>query len=605
MKGLGGILAHIKNYRTQVGLSVFSNLMMVVFSVVSVPAIIPFLQVLFQTEEPITEKPIWSWDMNGMVDTCNFYLTQLIADKGRGFALAMICLILVSLFLLKNLFRYSALYFMAPVRAGMVRDIRSNLFNKIMHLPLSFYSSAKKGDIMSRVMSDVQEIETSIINFLEGFVRNPLMIIGSLGIMLFINVRLTLVVLILLAVAGFLLGRVGKSLRRKSTKVQNNLGNLFSVLDESLSGLRIVKSFSGEEYQTDQFNNLNDAYRKSLIRVQQRKDLASPLSEFLGIAIVASLLWYGGAQHVFTGSIRPEVFLAFLFAFYNVISPSKAFTSALFNIQKGLAANDRIQKILGNTTQLKIHEPIQSTIPTGDISFENVSFAYAKNEKVLTEINLTIPAGQTIAIVGPSGAGKSTLVDLIPRFYDLDAGTISIGGTDIATIPLNILRQSMGIVSQEPVLFNNTVIDNIAYGDPTPDLKRVKEAARAAFAHEFVKELPDGYQTILGDRGSNISGGQRQRITIARAIYSDPAILILDEATASLDSESEKKVQDALNELMKGRTSIVIAHRLSTIKNADKIVVLDKGRITQLGDHQALLHSDGIYKELIELQAFS
>ncbi|HHH50673.1 MAG TPA: ABC transporter ATP-binding protein, partial [Saprospiraceae bacterium] len=501
--------------------------------------------------------------------------------------------------------RYLSLFFMAPVRNGIVRDIRQNLFNKTLALPLSYFSEQRKGDLMSRITADVQEIEWSILNVLEVLVREPLMVLGSLGMMLFFSPSLTGFVIILLLFTAIFIGGIGRVLKRQSMAVQESLGTLVSMLEESLSGLRIIKGFNAEDYQSNKFKTENDKYKTLLTRLLWRRDLSSPLSEFLGITIVTILMWYG-YHEVQKGILSVPEFLAFLYAFFSVIAPAKSFTNAFYNIQKGMAAIERIDKI--QNAKIAIPQKENAKKIRGfhqAIEFQNVGFWYNESDKkILHGINLLIPKGKIIALVGSSGAGKSTIADLLPRFYDVQEGGIFIDNINIKEYKLKDLRSLMGIVSQEAILFNDTIYNNIVFGLKNVSQKEVEKAAKIAHAHEFILATEKAYQSNIGDRGAKLSGGQRQRLAIARAILKNPPILILDEATSALDSESEQLVKAALFEVMKNRTSIVIAHRLSTIQHADEILVIKDGRITERGKHEELLQLNGDYRKLVELQAF-
>lgn len=606
MKSFWRLLQYIRNYKAHFSLAIVSNVLTALFTVISIPLLIPFLDILFDRREGVQVKPEVSlFNPQSIEQYVQYYLTNLIETQGKESALIMVCLAIVSTFFLKNLFRYLSMFFMAPLRNGIVRDLRKQLFDQVLVLPLSYFSEERKGDLMSRMTSDVHEVQWSILNVLEAIFREPLIIAGALGLMIYISPSLTLFVFILIIFTGVVIGGIGKSLRKPSGEVQSRLGNLVSIIEEALGGLRIIKGFNAEGYQQEKFSHENDAYRWSLTRLLWRKDLASPLSEFLGIATVAVLLWYGSRQ-VFAGGLEPGTFLAFIFAFYNVIEPSKSFSKAFYNVQKGIAALNRIETVLDATNTIADRE---GALPLRDFSqrieYCKVNFAYRRMEgKVLTDINLTIDKGKVVALVGASGAGKSTLVDLLPRFYDVTEGQILLDGKDIRSYQIQDLRALMGIVSQEAILFNDTIYNNIVFGLEGVTPEEVEEAARIANAHDFIINSEEGYQTNIGDRGNKLSGGQRQRLTIARAILKNPPILILDEATSALDSKSEKLVQAALVNVMKDRTSIVIAHRLSTIQHADEIIVMRDGCITERGTHAELLQRAGEYQKLVELQAF-
>jgi len=598
------LMGYLRNYKTHVSLNVLSNILTAVFTAASIPLLAPFLEILFDRRAPVMARPEAITDVNSLAESFNYYLSQLVLEQGKETALAFVCVLILSTFFLKNLFRYLSLFFMAPVRNGIIRDLRQQLFNKVLILPLAYFSEERKGDLMSRITADVQEVEWSILNVLEAVFREPLIIIGALAFMIYVSPSLTVFVFLLMIFTAVVIGGIGRSLKRSSSAVQEKLGLLVSIVEEALGGLRIIKGFNAEHYQREKFSKENNAYRRTLTRLLWRRDLSSPLSEFLGIATVAALLWFGSRQ-VFDGHLAAETFLTFIFAFYNVIDPAKSLTKAIYNIQKGVAAMERVEQVLD--AEVSIREkpnalPIESF--REKIEYRKVSFSYRRDEgPVLRDINLEIPRGKLVALVGASGAGKSTLADLLPRLYDASEGAIYLDGHDIRDYQLRPLRGLMGIVSQEAILFNDTIYNNIVFGMEGVTQTEVEGAARVANAHEFIMATEQGYQTNIGDRGGKLSGGQRQRLTIARAILKNPPILILDEATSALDSESEKLVQQALVELMKNRTSIVIAHRLSTIQHADEIVVMKDGRIIERGTHDALMRKAGEYQKLVEMQA--
>lgn len=599
------LLGYMRNYKAYVGLNIFSNIMTALFTALSIPLLVPFLEILFDRRELVMDKPAFGWDIESATASFNYYISQLIVEQGKEAALVFVCVAILSVFLLKNLFRYLSLFFMAPVRNGIIRDLRAQMYDKVMALPLAYFSEERKGDLMSRMTSDVQEVEWSILNVLEAVFREPLIIIGALGFMVYVSPALTGFVFLLMIFTGVVIGGIGRRLKKKSADVQDRLGNLVAILDEGLGGLRIIKGFNAEHYQKEKFRKENDGYRHSLTRLLWRRDLASPLSEFLGIGTVAVLLWYGSRQ-VFSGQLDAETFLTFIFAFYNVIDPAKKLSKAVYNVQKGVGAMRRMEALLDAPVNIK---DAPDALPLAgfrhSIEYRDVTFAYRNDEgPVLQNINLSLPKGKVVALVGASGAGKSTLADLLPRFYDVEEGEILLDGQNIRQYRLRDLRSLMGIVSQEAILFNDSIYNNIVFGMEGVTQEQVEAAARAANAHDFILASEQGYHTNIGDRGSKLSGGQRQRLTIARAILKNPPILILDEATSALDSESEKLVQKALLELMKNRTSIVIAHRLSTIQHADEIIVMRDGQIMERGTHESLLQKDGEYQKLVELQAF-
>lgn len=598
-------MGYLRSYKSAVAANIISNILTAVFTAVSIPLFIPFLKILFKQQEPLLVKPAWEFSVKGIDAYFQYEISQVILTYGEERALVYVCIAILTVFFFKNLFHYLSLFFMAPVRNGIIRDLRQQLFDKILVLHLGYFSEERKGDLMSRVTADVQEVEWSILNVLEAVFREPLVVLGSLVIMVYISPQLTLFVFILMLFTAVVIGGIGRALRKSSGLVQEKLGTLVSIIEETLGGLRIIKGFNAENYQYDKFQKENNEYRWILTKLLWRRDLASPFSEFMGIGVVAVLLWFG-ARQVFSGSLEAATFLTFIYAFYNVIQPSKQFTRAIYNIQKGIAAMLRVEKVLD--AKNKIEEPVNAT-PIREfeheIEYRNVTFGYKPEEgNVLEDINLRIQKGKVIALVGASGAGKSTLVDLLPRFYDVQLGGIFIDGVNIRNFKLKDLRGLMGIVSQEAILFNDSIYNNIVFGLENVTEADVIRAAKIANAHEFIMATEKGYQTNIGDRGGKLSGGQRQRLTIARAVLKNPPILILDEATSALDSESEKLVQDALVKLMKNRTSIVIAHRLSTIQHADEIIVMRDGQIMERGNHNELLRKDGEYNKLVELQAF-
>lgn len=591
-------------YKKLLALAVLCNLLMSLFMVVSIPVLQPFLQILFSSgESPALPAPK-TGALHGLEQKINGFFAALIQQYGREKALLIVCAFLVLTFFGKNLFRYLSLYFLAPVRNGIVRDLRQKLVGKILDLPLSYFSEERKGDLMSRISADVQEIEWSIVGVVESMAREPLVILGSLAFMVFVSPQLLVFVFGLMLFSGLIIGGVGRSLRRQSGEAQSRLGLIGSLVEETLGGLRIIKGFNAESWQQARFGRENARYARTLTRLYRRKDLASPLSEFLGIAAVAVLLWFG-AKQVFAGEITAATFITFLYAFYNIIEPAKQLSSASYSIRKGMGALERVESVLNAPVSIQdADNALEIRTFRDKVEFINVSFQYRNADRpALDNVSLTIPRGKMIALVGASGAGKSTVADLLPRFYDVTGGAILLDGTDIRQLKIRDLRALMGIVSQEAILFNDTVRNNIAFGDETATDADIEAAARAANAHEFIVKMPEGYRTNIGDRGSKLSGGQRQRLTIARALLKNPPVLILDEATSALDSESEKLVQAALDNLLQNRTALVIAHRLSTVQHADEIIVLDAGRIVERGTHEQLMIRGRIYRKLVELQA--
>jgi ATP-binding cassette, subfamily B, bacterial MsbA len=603
MKRFFKVFRFIYPYKWKAFANITTNLLGTIFGLFSITMIIPFLDILFKTEVTVVTKPEFAFTTESIIHYFNYIVYNLIQSNGKFSALLFIvCLVLVTSFL-KNFFAYIAFWYLAPIRNGVVRDIRNALFRKIMELPLSYFSDEKKGDIISKMTNDVNEIEVSIIRSLEMFFRDPIQILIYISALIVMSPSLTLFVLVLLPIAGFIIGRIGKSLRKTSFKGQKRMGTLLSIIEEALGGLRIIKAFNAEEKITRRFESTNNFYSRLMIKMWRRRDLATPLSEFLGTIVIMLVLLYGG-KLVLSGSstLSGPGLIGYIALFYMIINPAKSFSTAYFNIIKGLASADRIETILGAETTIK-NKVDAKTITSfeSSIEYKNISFKY-QDEYVLKNVSLKIEKGKRIALVGQSGSGKSTFVDLLPRFYDLEYGEILIDGVNIKEYTLESLRALMGNVNQEPILFNDTFYNNIAFGvDNTPE-ESVINAARIANAYDFIVTTPNGFYSNIGDRGSKMSGGQRQRVSIARAILKNPPIMILDEATSALDTESEKLVQDAIENLMMHRTSIVIAHRLSTVRNADLICVLHEGEIVERGKHEELLALNGIYTKLYNLQ---
>ena len=518
-------------------------------------------------------------------------------------------MLVVIMFFLKNLTRYLAMYFLVPIRNGVVRDIRRDVYHKILSLPIGYFTDERKGDMMARMNNDVQEVEWGIMNSLEAAFREPLNIIVFLITMFTMSSELTTFVLVLLPIAGLIIGRIGKSLKKKSIQAQEKMGELLSNIEETLGGLRIIHAFTAEKSASKKFGGLNNQHYGLMNKIGRRRDLASPVSEFLGTVVMTVVMYFGGLLVLGSETkLEPSEFIAFIAIFSQVITPAKSLTTAWYNIQKGLASSERIYKILDAEVLVKDPEHPAEAKPFSDkIHFDGISFSYIKEDgkSVLKNISLEIPKGKTVALVGQSGSGKTTLADMLPRYYDVDSGKITIDGVNIKDMRVSDLRGLMGIVTQESILFNDTVFNNIAFGMENATEEDVIAAAKIANANDFISAMSDGYQTSIGDRGSKLSGGQRQRLSIARAVLKNPPILILDEATSALDTESERLVQEALINLMKQRTTLVIAHRLSTIVHADEIIVMQSGEIVERGTHQELLNKNGYYKRLFDLQTFS
>ncbi len=613
MKKFFGVLRYVKGYWRYGILNIVFNLLSVVFSLFSIAMVFPFLQILFSEDTNKMEvilrggKSHFGYSTTEILDAIEYFLAKQTIEVGKMPVLAGICLFVIIAFFLKNLTRYMAMYYLSPIRNGAVRDIRNKIFNKSLDLSLSFYSEERKGDLMSLMTTDVNEIEWSIMSSLEMIFREPVTILILLIVMIALSIKLTIISFILLPIVGLLIGRIGKSLKRNSTTGKEKMGLLLSIMEETLGGLRIIKGFNAEKKISDRFSDVNNQYTSISTRVYRKVDLASPLSEFLGVTVFVIILYIGGAMVLSEKTMNGSIFITYLVLFSQLLPPAKSFTQAYYSIQKGLASAERIDKILMADVTIKdAANPKSISKFEKEIEYRNVSFAYREGEIgwVLNKVNLKIEKGKTIALVGQSGSGKTTLADMLPRFYDTTEGEILIDGVSIKEARIKDVRALMGIVTQESILFNDTVYNNIAFGIENVTEQQVIEAAKIANAHEFISEMQDGYQTNIGDRGNKMSGGQRQRISIARAVLKNPPILILDEATSALDTESERLVQDALYKLMKNRTSLVIAHRLSTIQHADEIIVMQKGEIIERGTHTTLLANNNTYKKLYDLQAF-
>jgi subfamily B ATP-binding cassette protein MsbA len=573
------------------------------FDLFSVALLIPFLNLLFKPNELMTVKPEFSMNFEALYGIFKFYTSNVIVEHGAEFALLMISLLIILIVTLKNICRFLALYYMVPLRNNVVKDLRDQMFQHVLVLPLSYFSSERKGDLLTRMANDMYELEYAIFSSLEGIFKEPFNIIIALIALIWISPMLTLIIFLCLPVIVFFLGTITKSLKNQARKGQSKLDTLMSMFEETLMGIRIIKAFNAQDYLGKKFKQHNLAFTKVNIKGNRLLDAASPMSETLTIAILAFILWIGGRMVLNNdGGMTADIFIGFVGIFSRLIPPAKAFSTSYGKLQKGIISLNRIEEVLQSEEKIVEHpmaQPIHHFNET--IEFRNVSFSY-NNEPVLKNINLTIRKGQTVALVGPSGGGKSTFTDLIPRFYDPTEGQVMIDGVDIRKYKILELRKLMGMVSQESILFNDSIYYNIAFGQPGAKADQVEEAAQIANAHGFIMDTENGYQTNIGDRGNKLSGGQKQRISIARAVFKNPQIMILDEATSALDTTSERLVQDALSNVMKNRTTIVIAHRLSTIVNSDLIVVLDKGEIVQSGTHQELLKEEGLYKQLNDMQ---
>ena len=597
----------IPPYKKYLLLSILFNILSVILNVFSFAALIPILQILFKTGDSEAVTSLMAWDLHNvkevLMNNMNYYVNQLIADLGPTTTLLVIGLFLAVMTFLKTGAYFLSSATIIPIRTGVVRDIRNQLYHKITSQSLGFFSEERKGDIIARMSGDVQEIENSIMSSLEMLFKNPILIIGYFIILLFISWQLTLFTLIIVPVMGWFMGLVGRKLKRKSIKAQALWSDTMSQVEETLGGLRIIKAFCAEEKMNTRFDKVNTAYRNDIMRVNIRQSMAHPMSEFLGTVMIVIVLWFGGVLVLNNHALSGPIFIYYLVMLYSIINPLKDFSKAGYNIPKGLASMERVDKIL--LAEVNIKEPENPKHIDGfnhEIEFRHVSFKYGE-QWVLRDICLTIPKGKTVALVGQSGSGKSTLVDLIPRYYDVQEGEVLIDGINVRDLGLHDLRSLIGNVNQESILFNDSFYNNIAFGVPNATREQVEEAAKIANAHEFIIASEKGYDTFVGDRGGRLSGGQRQRVSIARAILKNPPILILDEATSALDTESERLVQDALERLMKTRTTVAIAHRLSTIRNADEICVIHEGRIVERGTHDSLIADNGYYKKLHDMQA--
>jgi len=594
-------------YKKYAYLNIFFNALYALFSTLSFVALVPVLKVIFSDQHPVVTEPVYKGisDIKDYIeDSLNFFIVDKIDTYGDFKVLMFMVSIIIAIFLLKNLFNYLAMYYITFLRNGVLKDIRNVLFDKIVTLPLSFYSEKTKGDTISRVSADVDEVKNSFLSILEMIVREPLTILTSLAVMLFMSVKLTLFVFIFIPISGFIISKVGKSLKKGSLKVQQEQGVFLSILEETMSGLRIIKAFDVEKVFSKKFEDSNDRYYNYSNTLLNRQNLASPISEFLGIIVIGVLLVYGGYLVFVDNSMEASIFLGYIMLAYNVLTPAKAIAKASYGVKKGNGAANRILEFLEseNTIQ-EIENPIIKKTFESDVTVSNISFKY-EDDLVLKNFNLFVPKGKTVALVGQSGSGKSTIANLITRFYDVNEGHITIDGIDIKDLSQSSLRSMLGVVSQDSILFNDTINNNLKIGKQNASDEEVIEALKIANAWEFVKDLPNGIESNIGDSGNKLSGGQKQRLSIARAVLKNPPIMILDEATSALDTESERLVQSALENMMRNRTSIVIAHRLSTIQNADEIVVMQKGEIVEQGKHAELIAKNGVYKMLVDMQSF-
>ena len=600
MKRYSRIFRYLGDYKGSIVWYLFTTLMAIAFSVISLGMLFPFMQLLFKVNSSATDMA--SQSKNGLMRWVNEQLTGLIKVDPL-YALGVVCIMIIVSILLKNMFLYLAARTMGPMKNTIVTRIRTEMYDKILKLPIGYFTEQRKGDLMSRMTTDLWEVEYSVIGALEGWVKDPLSILINLGVLLYISPKLTIVILVCLPVMGIAIGRVSRSLKKQSQRVAEKNSETLSTIDETLGGLRVIKAFNVEQKLTIKFGEISDDLLHARNQIGYKRDLASPMSEIMGVSIFAGILWFGGSQ-ILSGGIdmNGALFLTYMGLFYNIIDPAKSISTAFSNMQKGSAAIGRIEEVLNAPVTVDDNpngKQIESF--TNSIEFKNVSFMY-EDVTILKNINLKIEKGKTVALVGSSGAGKSTLADLVPRFHDVTGGEILVDGINIKDYSLHSLRKLISIVTQEPILFNNSIANNIALGMDNAGEDAIVDAAKIANAHSFIEKKEEGYNSNIGDRGTKLSGGERQRLTIARAVLKNPPILILDEATSSLDTESERLVQDAINNLMNNRTSIVIAHRLSTIRNANEIIVLQKGEIVERGTHDGLISQNGFYKRLVDMQ---
>lgn len=604
MKRYARLFRYLAAYKSNIALYFLFIILAIVFSVVSIGSLPFFLELIFNKGRADIIEPVTIKTSQDLINYISFHLQELMRENGRMFVLMLICIIVATTVLLKNVFTYLSYYILAPMRNGVMNRLRKELFQKILTMPIGYFTEQRKGDVMSRMTNDVGELENSVVGTVEGLIKDPLNLLLLLGTLVLISPKLSLFLLIFLPVTGFIIGRISRSLKKQSNEAAIKQGEALSVLDETLGGLRVIKAFTAERLVGRKFDAHNTDLYHIKNKMQYRRDLASPLSEFLGVLVLCGILYFGG-QLVLgnnAGGLTDKGFIMYIGIFTQVISPAKALSTSFYNMQKGSAAIARIEEVLQAPVTVKEADNAKAIKSFEHaIEFRNVGFAY-DDVVILKNINLKIEKGKTVALVGSSGAGKSTLADLVPRFHDVSSGELLIDGVNIKDYSLEQLRSLMGIVTQEPILFNDTIANNITLGIDNASAGSIEQAAKIANAHNFILQKDEQYQTNIGDRGSKLSGGERQRMTIARAVLKNPPILILDEATSSLDTESERLVQDAINNLMTNRTSLVIAHRLSTIRHADEIVVLQKGEIVERGTHDSLIAQNGFYKRLVDMQ---
>lgn len=603
MKRFSRILFYLRDQKGNIGLYSLFNLLSILFSLVSFAMLAPFLDLLFREQKPVEPLPPFHFSASNLQLYLKHFIGTIIQDHGKLYALAAICVIIIISTFFRNFFYYMTMRLISPIRNHVMSRLRADMFSKILTLPIGYFTEQRKGDIISRMSNDANEVEWSVVGTLEGLIREPLTILIILVMLVVISPALSLFLFVLLPITGFIIGRVSRSLKAQSNIAQEQMGMMMSIVDETITGLRVVKAFTAEKIIGNRFYSINDQYNHIRNKMNFRRDLASPLSEMLGVLVLCAVLWFGGRLVLGHASgLEPDMFITYIVFFTQIINPAKALSTAFYNAQRGSAAIQRMEEILQTPAVIE-DKPGATTLAgfSSEIEFRNVGFSYL-DTAILKDINLRIKKGTTVALVGSSGSGKSTLADLIPRFHDVTSGELLIDGVNIKEYTLESLRSQMGIVTQEPILFNDTIAGNILMGKPGASEQQVLQAAEIANAAKFIAQKDEKFATNIGDRGSKLSGGERQRLTIARAVLKNPPILIFDEATSSLDTESERLVQDAINHVMQNRTSLVIAHRLSTVRHADEIIVLDKGRIAERGTHEQLLEKNGIYRRLIDMQ---
>ncbi len=598
------LLPYIIKYKKNIIFVFILNIFAALFSFASIAALIPFLSVIFETNEIVTQAVPFEFTKDAISNNVTYLLSSIILEHGKSAALLAICAFLVGATLIKNVFEYFAKYLNLPVINGVPKDIYNATFQKILNLPVFYFTDERKGDIISRMSSDITEVRVSMVASIFDMIKNPIVLLVYFIGLIFISWKMTLIVALLLPIAGIITGKIGKSLKRTSVIVQKLQGDIIVFIDETLTGLKVIKVFNGISQMNNRFRANNQQFYREQNRAGRRRDLAHPLTETLIIFTLSFAIYYGGSMALNgEGGLSPEGLIAYLLAFTQIVSPAKSFTNAMYGIRKGAASIERIEEILHAEEKMRDKEDAKSISTfNSSIDFKNIDFRYSEDRQILHNVSFSIPKGKSVALVGESGSGKTTIAQLLPRFYDVERGAIEIDGVDLRDYKLEELRGLIGIVTQESILFNDTIANNIAFGIENPDFEKIQEAAKLANAHNFIMETEFGYNTNIGDQGSKLSGGQRQRLSIARAIMKNPEILILDEATSALDTQSERLVQEALEHLMKDRTSLVIAHRLSTIKNASNIIVMGEGRILESGTHNQLVAKDGAYKKLHDLQ---